>query len=96
MFDGSLFRQKLSKKSKLVRMILELIHGTPRKCFGNGSKLKFGPDYRFNRFLPELTPIYQKLTTTHHGQHRLRNSFLTGNLEMNELSLEIDQNANRI
>ena len=48
--------------------------------------------------LPQLTRIiYHDNRDCYHGQPRLWNIvFLTGNLEMNELSLEIDQNANRI
>ena len=43
--------------SNQFKFILELVNGTSRKCFGNWSKLKFGPDYEFYHFLPELTPI---------------------------------------
>lgn len=53
----------------------------------------------FTTFSPKswhFTPIYLVSTAPDRDQPRLRNSFSTENLKMNELSLEFDQNANRI
>ena len=68
----------------------------PEKCFGNWSKLTklfLGRMTGFTTSYPNwVTDLKSQFRATYHGQPSLRNlKIFTGNLKMNELSLEIDQ-----